>query len=96
VKVASVSELRASLGRYLAYVEQGEEIVVTQRGKAVAKIEPFSMAGEDAEHRLDLARRGIIRLGRGPVSKKFLDRCKVQDPEGLVLNALLEERGSGR
>ena len=34
--VAKVSELRASMSKYLARVKEGEEVVITQRGKPVA------------------------------------------------------------
>jgi prevent-host-death family protein len=35
-----IRELRAQLSRYLDQVREGEEIVVTDRGKPIAKISP--------------------------------------------------------
>jgi len=37
----SVKELRAQLGRFVAMAQAGEDITITLRGKAVAKIVPI-------------------------------------------------------
>ena len=37
MKTAKVSELKASLSKYVAHVKSGEEVLVTERGKPVAK-----------------------------------------------------------
>ena len=96
-KVAKVSELKASLSKYLARVKAGEEVVVTERGKAIAKLVPMPQE-EDAEmERLrELERRGLITMGTGRIPDEFFERELPQDPEGLVLKALLEERRTGR
>lgn len=43
MKTASVSKLKASLSSYLAFVQAGEEIVVTDRGKPIAKLAPIGL-----------------------------------------------------
>ena len=50
-----IRELRADLSRYVKRVRSGEEIVITDRGKAVARIVP---AGESNFDRL--VREGVI------------------------------------
>ncbi len=40
MKAASVREMQHDLKRLLAYVESGEEIAVTRRGRLVARIVP--------------------------------------------------------
>ncbi len=45
MKIVSVSQLRAALGEYLSYVKQGEEIIVTERGKPIARIIPYTPEG---------------------------------------------------
>ncbi len=96
-KVAKVSELKASLSKYLARVKAGEEVVVTERGKAIAKIVPMPR-DEDAEmERLrEMECRGVVTMGTGRIPDDFFERELPEDPEGLVLKALLEERRSGR
>ncbi len=90
-KVAKVSELKASLSKYLARVKAGEEVVVTERGKAIAKLVPMPR-DEGGE----MERRGLLTIGTGKLPDDFWDRPMPEDPDGLVLKALLEERRSGR
>ncbi len=96
-KVAKVSELKASLSKYLARVKAGEEVVVTERGKAIAKIVPMPLEDDAEMERLrELERRGLITMGTGRIPDEFFERELPQDPEGSVLKALLEERRTGR
>lgn len=64
-----IRELRADLSRFVRRVRDGEEIVVTDRGKAVARLVPL-----DGERKLDrLIREGLVtpapRPWRGRLSK---------------------------
>jgi prevent-host-death family protein len=97
VKTAKVSELKASLSKYVAHVKSGEEVIVTERGKPVAKLVPIPRDEDPEMERMrDLERRGIVTLGTGRVPDEFWDMPIADDPEGLVLKALLEEREHGR
>ena len=59
--VAGVAELKAKLSEYLARVRGGEEVLVTEHGRPVARI----VGTESAEKRIaDLERRGLIRPPR--------------------------------
>ena len=96
MKVAKVSELKASLSKYLARVKAGEEVVVTERGTPVAKLVPIPPAEGDEEQRLErLEREGVLKRGTGKLPKDFWDRPRAKDPEGRALKALLEDRESG-
>ncbi len=97
MKKAAISELKASLSEYIAKVQRGEEVVVTDRGHPVAKLIPIHRGGAGEADRSRLIRDGIIEPGRtGKISPDFLKQPKVKDQEGLVLKALLEEREEGR
>lgn len=99
MKAAKVSELKASLSKYLARVKRGEEVLVTERGKPIAKLVPITPAeDEDSEWaRLrEMERQGLVRIGsRDPLPPDFWDRPLPADREGLALKYLLEERDSG-
>ena len=92
----AVTELKAKLSRYLSRVKAGEEILVTDRNVPVARLVPVRGAEGFDEDMRELERQGLIRLGRGRISKKFWELPRPKDPEGLVLKALLEERRHGR
>ncbi len=96
-KVAKVSELKASLSQYLAQVKRGEEVIVTERGKPVARLVPIPR-GEHAEpeRMKELARRGVLTLPKSELADDFWKRPLPEDPGDSVLKALLEEREEGR
>ncbi|MBI3078753.1 MAG: type II toxin-antitoxin system prevent-host-death family antitoxin, partial [Deltaproteobacteria bacterium] len=74
-----------------------EEIVVTERGKPVARIIPISRTvGAIPERLKELERSGLIRLGSGKLPRGFWKLPRPDDPKGLVVNALLQEREEGR
>jgi len=97
MRSATVSKLKATLSEHLARVKAGEEVIVTERGKPIAKIVPIGrdQAGVPA-HLLELARAGLVRLGSGKISKGLWKLPRPADPSGAVLKALLEERESDR
>jgi len=91
MKTAAVSKLKATLSEQLGYVKAGEEILVTERGKPIAKIVPVDPAAMQDARRMDLARRGIITLGKGPISKELLDRLPVVRIPDEVLQRVMDE-----
>jgi len=91
--VAGVAQLKAKLSEYLARVRAGEEVLITEHGRPVAKI----VAAGSADERLDeLERQGILRRGKGTIPDDFFDLPRPSDPEGSVRAALIEERREGR
>lgn len=58
----SVSLLKNQLHRVLGRVETGEEVVITSRGKAIARIVPVQDKREQAQKQLQLLRK-TCRLG---------------------------------
>ncbi len=104
-RTAMVSELKASLSQYLARVKAGDEVVVTERGTPIAKLVPIPPGGggrggdEDDPQwaRLrQMAAQGLVTLGTGKIPDEFWELPRPEDPEGLVLKGLLEDRETGR
>ncbi len=73
-----VAELKAKLSEYLARVRAGEEVVVTDRGRPIARIGP-AHAVED-EHLAELERAGLVKIGTG-VTDEFLNAPRPGDPD---------------
>ncbi|MEK7766247.1 MAG: type II toxin-antitoxin system prevent-host-death family antitoxin [bacterium] len=95
---AAVSVLKAKLSAYLNRVKRGDEVLVTEHGKPIARLvavpEPARRGGPDDLTHLYLA--GLARPGRpGGVRPSLLKPPKFKDPGGAVLKALLEERRRG-
>ena len=64
MSIASVSELKASLSRYLREVRRGGEVEVLDRGAPVARLVPPAAEG-DRRVRERLVGSGLLRPGRG-------------------------------
>jgi len=98
MKAAKVSEVKAGLSKYLARVKRGEEVVITERGRPVAKLVPIPPDADPEMARMrDLERRGIVTIpGTGLLPPEFWEMPMPEDPGDGVLKALLEEREEGR
>lgn len=96
MKTAAVSQLKASLSGYLAAVQAGEEVLVTDRGTPIAKLVPIDKGASDIPSRLaGLEKAGLVRIGGG-LSPDFWDLLPGDDPGDRVLQALLAEREENR
>jgi prevent-host-death family protein len=77
-----IRELRGRLSDYLAQVRDGDEVVITDRGVAVARLVPI-----DGERALDRAvAEGLVTTASGRVrtrpARRVLSRGKVSDLVG--------------
>ncbi|MBA7584709.1 hypothetical protein ES708_26666 [subsurface metagenome] len=66
----AISDFRAHLQEYLGYISRGEEIVITLRGKEIAKIIP-------PENKIDSARKRLKELAKTAVIKNVTDPISV-------------------
>jgi prevent-host-death family protein len=79
-----VRELRNHLSRYLAQVRSGDEVVVTDRGRAIARVVPVG-----AERVLDrLIAEGIVTPARRPKRRA----AKPINTKGTVSDLVGEQR----
>ncbi|PYM27968.1 MAG: hypothetical protein DMD78_01015 [Candidatus Rokuibacteriota bacterium] len=92
-----VARLKAELSRYLAVAKHGGEVVITERGRPVAKLVALRETEDSESRRQRLARAGVLILGRGRLRPSL--RKPPRGPKSAgdgVLRALLEERENGR
>ena len=94
---AGVAELKAGLSRYLERVKAGQEILVTDRGRPVARLVPIAAELRRGSRRERLVREGLLLPGRGRVRAALLKPPGGDAGRGrAVLEALIEERREGR
>jgi prevent-host-death family protein len=88
----AVGELKAHLSEYLQRARAGEEVVITDRGRPIARLAPLSgdAAGEGRE--AVLVRSGLARAPSSRAERSWLDAPRPRDPLGRSLDAVLEER----
>jgi len=94
---AAVARLKAGLSGYLARVKAGEEVIVTERGRPIARIVPLSRdAAATAAQLAELARAGLVRIGSGRLPAGFWKMPRPSATRGAGVKVLVEERRSGR
>ena len=96
MKTVSISELKARLSAFLDIVRDGDEVLVTDRGRLVARLVPIAGRQADAGRRDLLLRSGRLRPPAGRLPADFWKRHHPADAKGRSLAALLEERDEGR
>lgn len=96
MKTAAISKLKAYLSEYLSQVKAGNEVLITDRGKPVARLVPILRMNTTRESMTRMEKQGLIKLGSGRLPKDFWSMTRPEDPNGLVRKALIEERKGGR
>ncbi len=95
MKTVPVAQLKASLSAYLRRVKAGEDVLVTERGRPIARLTPAGTAGWPS-HLESMEAQGLITAGVGKLPPRFWRLPRPKDPKGLVMRGLLEEREGGR
>ncbi len=98
MKYAKIGQLRDGLSRYIDHVREGNEVLVLDRERPVARLVPAGGAppapGGDDERLLDLERRGLVRRGKGRFPAALREGAPAKT-RGSVLADLRSERESG-
>ncbi|HEY0555447.1 MAG TPA: type II toxin-antitoxin system prevent-host-death family antitoxin [Thermoanaerobaculia bacterium] len=78
-----IAELKALLSETLARVKAGEEVMVTEHGRPIARILPLSAASPAAATQ-ELVRMGQVRAPEKPLDEAFwkLPRGRYRDKYG--------------
>jgi prevent-host-death family protein len=92
----SIGRLKARLSEYLRRATAGQEVVVTDRGRPVARL--IGLEGQlDLEGRvLELVDSGKANGPQHSLDLGLLQRLRPADPDGRSLEAVLEERAESR
>lgn len=92
---ASVSELKSQLSAFLAAVRHGDEVLITDRGRVIARLAPVHGDTADVSRRDELIRAGRLRPATAPLPASFWSAPRPRDDSGESLAALLDERREG-
>ena len=94
----NVGELKNRLSHYLRMVRRGQAVLVRDRDRVIARIEPAggsdATAGDDATRLADLEARGILRRGSGCITADLWARRPHTSADAIAV--LVGERDDGR
>jgi len=94
MKRVSVTEVKNRLGALIDGLKGGSSVLIVDRGRPVARLEPVGAHEPDPEGRLSrLVREGVVRPSRGSLSRKlFTDQPPRPKGGASAVRALLAER----
>lgn len=88
---AGIKETKNNLSRYLVHVKAGEEVIITERGKPVARIIREDSGSRSVRETLaPLSKRGFISLPSRKLEKERLTMIRVSGK--LVSEMVVEDR----
>ena len=98
MKKASITEAKNNLSALIDSVKSGSPILIVDRGRPVARLEPVGRPGSDDDDRLArLIREGAVRPARAPVRRTLLTAKLPRAKKGAsAVRALLDDRREGR
>ncbi len=92
MRTVSVSKFKASLSEYLRYVQKGDEVLVTDHGRPVARLTAIKVDESLPAHLREMIARGEARMGTGKLPAAFWDLPKPKVPLADILRVMEEER----
>ena len=98
MKKASITEAKNNLSALIDRVKGGSSVLIVDRGRPVARLEPAGGLGEDVDGRLaGLVRDGTVRPAHGAMPKALVAAKPPRPKPGTSgVRALLDERREGR
>ena len=90
---------RRNLSSLIDSLKSGSPVLIVDRGRPVARLEPATVGGEDdGDGRLSrLVRDGLVRPARAAPSRSLFSRQPPRADAGAsALDALIEDRRDGR
>ena len=94
MRSTNIADLRNHLTQYLREVRAGEEIVVRDRQRPIARIIPFSVEDDDQSD-ADLVAGGLMRKGTGSLPASFWKTRRPGVPLDVVIAAVGADRDEG-
>jgi prevent-host-death family protein len=91
----SISKVKASFSEYLNRVKAGEELVITERGRSIARIVSLEGEENDSSNLLRLEKEGLLARGREKLPDDFWEHSRPRVRSSAV-SALLKNRQEER
>ncbi len=95
MRTVNIAELKNRLSTYLNFAKAGEEVIIRDRNKPVARLVPY-VAADASEEELELVAKGLMRLPRKAWDIAALRKMpQTRDIGNQGTQAVIEERNEG-
>ena len=88
----NIAELKNRLSYYLDKVRDGEELIVRDRQKPIARIVPIANGEDEDSEVLELIAAGILRPAQGELPASFWKMPRPRVDHNTALAAILADR----
>ena len=95
MQTTTVSQLETSLREYLRQVKAGEEVVITEQGRPIARLLPIARPVPFPEHLKDMEQKDLLKRGERPLPVDFWELPRPADPHAAVRSTVLRDREQG-
>jgi prevent-host-death family protein len=92
MRVVNVAVLKNNLSAYLERVRAGEEVLVKDRERPIARLVPIERSGDVEDEELRLAAEGLVRLPEAPLPPAFWKMPAPRVSRAKLLRAIRAER----
>lgn len=93
MRTTNIAELKNNLSNFLADVKRGEEILISDRNKPIAKIVPLHNTSDFSAEELALAATGVLRLPEtSEIDESFLKEKRPALDSATAIKAITDER----
>ena len=97
MKKASITEAKNNLSALLDRVKGGSPVLIVDRGRPVARLEPVAAIGSTEERLATLVREGVVRPARAESPRTLITSKPPRAKKGASgVRVLLDEREDGR
>jgi prevent-host-death family protein len=97
MKSATITDAKNGLSALIDLVRGGESVVITDRGRPVARLEPMASVDDPPGRLLRLERAGVVRVGQAAPPVALIREPPPRPRRGTsAADALLDERRDGR
>ena len=95
MQTTTVSQLKMSISACLRQVKGGEELLITEHGRPVARLLPVADIASLPEHMAEMEKRGLLKRAGKSLPKNFWNLPRPADPDAAVRSAVSQEREEG-
>ncbi|OFW05880.1 MAG: hypothetical protein A3H96_15770 [Acidobacteria bacterium RIFCSPLOWO2_02_FULL_67_36] len=97
MKKVSITEAKNNLSALIDSVKGGSPVLIVDRGRPVARLEPVNGTSAEDDRLARLVREGVVRPARGAAAKALVATTPPRAKKGAsAVRALLDERREGR